>query len=93
MSFESLAQVVPGGAKALQDILNSEQLKAMAKTAGINLSDPKYLNLLLTQVKSKVENATKKASFPGGSATRVTLGQTSYQRGALAHYRRVAAMT
>lgn len=92
MSFEALADVVPGGAKALQDILNSEQLKAMAKTAGVNLSDPKYLNLLLKQVKSKVDNATKKTAFPGTSSTRVTLGQTTYQRSALAHYRRVAAM-
>lgn len=92
MSFDSVAQLVPGGASALQGILSSPQLQEMAKSAGVNLADPKYLNLLLTQVKSKVESATKNAA-PGTFRSRpVSIGQTTYQRSAVAHYRRVAAM-
>lgn len=90
MSFETVAEMVPGGAAALQEILESPQLKAMAQSAGVDLKDPKYLNVLMGQVKTKMQDLSRSSSS-AASVVRVP-GQTMYKRSAVAHYRHVAAM-
>jgi len=92
MSFTSLAQVIPGGNKALDDVLKSEKIQQAASTLGINLQDPLQLTQLLEKVKDKVESMTGRVLPKDDSKMLANPYLNPFRRNAIQTYQQISMM-
>lgn len=92
MSFAVLAQAIPGGAKALDDLLKSEKIQQAAATLGINLQDPLQLTQLLEKVKDKVETLSGKTLPKDNSKMLVNPYINPHRRSAIQTYNQIFKM-